>query len=45
MFSILVFEHFYIKIAILIGVTIDTMTIFKINIVKFKSKKSFAFDN
>lgn len=45
LFSILVFEHFYIKIVILIGVTINTMTIFTSNIVKFKLKKSFTFDN
>ena len=38
LFSILVFEHFYIKIVILIGVTINTMTIFTSNIVKFKLK-------
>ena len=38
LFSILVFEHFYIKIDILIGVTINTMTIFTSNIVKFKLK-------
>ena len=34
LFSILVFEHFYIKIVILIGVTINTMTIFTSNIIK-----------
>ena len=45
LFSILVFEHFYIKIVILIGVTINTMTIFTSNIIKFKLKKSFTFDN
>ena len=45
LFSILVFEHFYIKIVILIGVTINTMTIFTSNIVKFKLKKFFTFDN
>lgn len=45
LFSILVFEHFYIKIVILIGVTINTMTIFTCNIIKFKLKKSFTFDN
>lgn len=45
LFSILVFDHFYIKIVILIGVTINTMTIFTSNIVKFKLKKSFTFDN
>lgn len=45
LFSILVFEHFYIKIVILISVTINTMTIFTSNIVKFKLKKSFTFDN
>ena len=45
LFSILVFDHFYIKIVILIGVTINTMTIFTSNIIKFKLKKSFTFDN
>lgn len=45
LFSILVFEHFYIKIVILIGITINTMTIFTSNIIKFKLKKSFTFDN
>lgn len=45
LFSILVFEHFYIKIVILIGVTINTMTIFTSNIIRFKLKKSFTFDN
>lgn len=45
LFSILVFEHLYIKIVILIGVTINTMTIFTSNIIKFKLKKSFTFDN
>ena len=45
LFSILVFDHFYIKIVILIGVTINTMTIFTSNIVKFKLKKYFTFDN
>ena len=44
LFSILVFEHFYIKIVILIGITINTMTIFTSNIIKFKLKKSFTFD-
>ena len=45
LFSILVFDHFYIKIVILIGVTINTMTIFTSNIVNFKLKKSFTFVN
>ena len=45
LFSILVFEHFYIKIVILIGITINTMTIFTSNIIKFKLKKSFTFYN
>lgn len=45
LFSILVFEHFYIKIVILIGVAINTMTIFTSNIIRFKLKKSFTFDN